>query len=461
MTTTVKLKNSVTTTNAPSSLQQGEVAINITDRKVWVGNAATTPVQLIGDGSSFNNLSYTGTFTGGTGIVNIGSGQFYKNSIGDIGLGTTSPNGVGSSYRNLVMVGSQGSNIDLNDSSGTVRGTISTDTSGGNALFIDTRTNHPIVFRTSTGVIERMRITSEGFVGIGTNPSAWSGSGAKVLQNDQLSLAGIAGNSYFSNNWYTDGSANRYITTAPASQMRLAENTIIFNRAASGSAGGSFSWSESMRITTAGDVGIGTTLPSGKLGISGDTPLYMDTTYGAFAFRNISTTGQELHIRPSAGKNGFISFTENAVEDRFIVGIEAGVAALLFKSGSPASNTERMRLTTAGVLQFDSGYGSVATAFGCRAWVNFNGTGTVAIRASGNVSSITDIGTADYRVNFTTAMPDENYTQVWSAGQGAGSGSYFTTTIFAAPTTSNCTVRTTTETSTLQDPAYVTLSVFR
>jgi uncharacterized protein (AIM24 family) len=60
-------------------------------------------------------------------------------------------------------------------------------------------------------------------------------------------------------------------------------------------------------------------------------------------------------------------------------------------------------------LQFNSGYGSIATAYGCRAWVNFNGTGTVAIRASGNVSSITDNGTGDYTVNFTTAMPDANY----------------------------------------------------
>jgi hypothetical protein len=44
-----------------------------------------------------------------------------------------------------------------------------------------------------------------------------------------------------------------------------------------------------------------------------------------------------------------------------------------------------------------------------RAWVNFNGVGTVAIRASVNVSSITDNGTGDYSVNYTTAMPDANY----------------------------------------------------
>ena len=50
-----------------------------------------------------------------------------------------------------------------------------------------------------------------------------------------------------------------------------------------------------------------------------------------------------------------------------------------------------------------------------KAWVNFNGTGTVAIRASFNVSSITDNGTGDYTVNFTAAMPDANYAMT-SAG---------------------------------------------
>jgi hypothetical protein len=53
-----------------------------------------------------------------------------------------------------------------------------------------------------------------------------------------------------------------------------------------------------------------------------------------------------------------------------------------------------------------------APIYACRAWVNFNGTGTVAIRGSGNVSSITDNGTGDYTVNFTTAMPDANYVVV-------------------------------------------------
>jgi len=84
--------------------------------------------------------------------------------------------------------------------------------------------------------------------------------------------------------------------------------------------------------------------------------------------------------------------------------------------------TERMRIDSSGNLLFNSGYGSVATAYGCRAWVNFNGTGTVAIRASGNVSSITDNGTGHYTVNFTTAMPDANY--AFSAGAGDNSNTF-------------------------------------
>ena len=63
-----------------------------------------------------------------------------------------------------------------------------------------------------------------------------------------------------------------------------------------------------------------------------------------------------------------------------------------------------------------------APIYPCRAWVNFNGTGTVAIRASGNVSSITDNGTGDYTINFTTAITDVNYAVSGAIGGGAGSG---------------------------------------
>ena len=81
---------------------------------------------------------------------------------------------------------------------------------------------------------------------------------------------------------------------------------------------------------------------------------------------------------------------------------------------------------TSGNLQFNSGYGSVATAYGCRAWVNFDGTtntgGFCTIRASGNVTSVADNGTGDYTVNFSTAMPDANYAASGFCVDTAGSG---------------------------------------
>ena len=61
-----------------------------------------------------------------------------------------------------------------------------------------------------------------------------------------------------------------------------------------------------------------------------------------------------------------------------------------------------------------------APIYGVRAWVNFNGTGTVAIRGSGNVSSITDNGVGDYTINFTTALPDANYAISGSSGGSSG-----------------------------------------
>jgi hypothetical protein len=122
----------------------------------------------------------------------------------------------------------------------------------------------------------------------------------------------------------------------------------------------------------------------------------------------------------------------------------------------------------AGNLQFNSGYGSVATAYGCRAWVNFNGTSTVAIRASGNVSSITDNGTGDYTVNFTTAMPDVNYSTTASVSNAPGTQNLVSviytdnTNTPAAPTTSAFRMQVTANSGeTKTDATYVCCSIFR
>jgi hypothetical protein len=119
-------------------------------------------------------------------------------------------------------------------------------------------------------------------------------------------------------------------------------------------------------------------------------------------------------------------------------------------------------------FKFNSGYGSVATAYGCRAWVNFNGQSTVTIRGSGNVTSITDGGAGVFSVNFTTAMPDINYSistnaslafaaaNIYSPSLNTGSGG-----AEVAPTTSSCSMYIATSDSIAFDPKYVNVAIFR
>jgi hypothetical protein len=80
MATTIVLKNSVTTTNTPSSLAQGEVAINVTDKKVWVGNAATTPVQIVNGGPDGVFTSVTDSGLTNTRVTYAGAGGLLKDS---------------------------------------------------------------------------------------------------------------------------------------------------------------------------------------------------------------------------------------------------------------------------------------------------------------------------------------------------------------------------------------------
>jgi len=75
------------------------------------------------------------------------------------------------------------------------------------------------------------------------------------------------------------------------------------------------------------------------------------------------------------------------------------------------------------VVQFTDGAGTQNGTL-CRAWVNFNGTGTVAIRADFNVDSITDSGVGYYTVNFTNVMPDANYCSVVTGTNGLTNAGY-------------------------------------
>jgi hypothetical protein len=170
---------------------------------------------------------------------------------------------------------------------------------------------------------------------------------------------------------------------------------------------------ETARITATGNVGIGTNSPNSKLSI--DHSSTSTSVLGAFAnipvlLQNTSNTDNNwtvIAVQDASGDFSSYIGTQNTSQS-------SNTSVMTFATNNGSGATEQARITSAGLFQFNSGYGSVATAYGCRAWVNFNGTGTVAIREDGNVSSITDNGTGDYTVNFATAMPDANFCAVGS-----------------------------------------------
>lgn len=155
-------------------------------------------------------------------------------------------------------------------------------------------------------------------------------------------------------------------------------------------------------ISSSGTVtSVAATVPS-FLSVTG-SPI---TTSGTLA---ISYSGTALPV--ANGGTGITSFgsgvatwlgTPSSANLAAAITDETGSGSLVFGT-SPTLTTPNINSAQIATVS-----GS-APLYMCRAWVNFNGSGTVSIRASGNVSSITDNGTGDYTVNFTTALTDANY----------------------------------------------------
>jgi len=152
------------------------------------------------------------------------------------------------------------------------------------------------------------------------------------------------------------------------------------------------------------------------------------STLGTMASQNSTTvaiTGGTItgitDLTVADGGTGASSITANSV----ILG--NGTSAL---SGNLVAPSTSGNVLTSNGTTWTSAANIITTTtgsapyYGARAWVNFNGTGVVAIRDSGNVTSITDNGTGDYTVNFTTAMPDANYAAVITAETALSAGTF-------------------------------------
>lgn len=156
---------------------------------------------------------------------------------------------------------------------------------------------------------------------------------------------------------------------------------------------------------------------------------------------SVSGTTLTMSAAPSAGTNNvYVRYLSTTLQSNAVGDLSVSTA----KIQTGAITTDK--IADGAVVTIDIANGAItaeklngaqsgnAPIYAARAWVNFNGTGTVAIRASGNVSSITDNGTGDYTVNFTTAMPDANYAYSVSGNGWWATGGTLTSSSFRMST---------------------------
>jgi hypothetical protein len=242
--TPISLYYTTTAAAAPTAgnLVAGELAINTNDGILYYKDSSGVVQSLAskaGNSGSFTNLAYTGTLTGGTGVVNLGSGQFYKDASGNIGVGTTSPT-TSAGYGNLSLSGSTGGQL-VFQTAGVYKSSIYSTATDLNIL--NGVAGNLIL---GTNGTERMRITSAGNV----LPGA-----------DSTYSIGASGSRWLTINASTfseGGAAQNFIQTS--------STTTIFNGGSTWQAAAIYTnGSEAMRMNSTGNLVLkgGTTSASG------------------------------------------------------------------------------------------------------------------------------------------------------------------------------------------------------
>ena len=187
-------------------------------------------------------------------------------------------------------------------------------------------------------------------LGLGVTPSAWT-SGTAIQNKANSSWFSDGSSSYFlTNAFFSTG--YKYTATGAAAQYIISSNGQHqwFN-APSGTAGNAITFTQAMTLDASGNLGIGTSSPAFKFDVaSGAGRFVLPSAVGSVTIRNSTTVATEIHIRPESGKSGFVTFTEDSIADRWIVGIKNGNGGLFFNTGTIASNTDRMVLDSSGNL---------------------------------------------------------------------------------------------------------------
>jgi hypothetical protein len=189
-----------------------------------------------------------------------------------------------------------------------------------------------------------------------------------------------------------------------------------------------------------GNVGIGTATPATKCEIYSTANSYTATRVTA----NSGSAYIELYANPVAALTGLASSSTNPMTFN-------------------VNGVERGRFAANGDFSFNSGYGTPAVAYGCRAWVNFDGTATPpTIRASGNVASVVRNSTGNYTITFTNAMPDANYVMNGNSIQvGSGNGPIVAIATGTTPLAGSINIVCTNDAGSVQNSSIIHVTIHR